>query len=60
MRKRLLRSVLVAAFSAVVAVGALAGFSGAQNSGHGAGGARVAASAVGVVLPERVDDSVWD
>ncbi|GAB2328321.1 hypothetical protein AB0N20_17530 [Streptomyces griseoincarnatus] len=34
MRKRMLRSVLVAALSAVVAFGALSGLSGAQDSGN--------------------------
>ncbi len=61
MRKRMLRSVLVAAFSAVAAFGTLAGLSGVQGDGHGASGARTTGTvAVGVETPVSTDDSVWD
>ncbi|GGW62695.1 hypothetical protein GCM10010503_45010 [Streptomyces lucensis JCM 4490] len=61
MRKRMLRSVLVAAFSAVAAFGMLAGLSGAQGDGHTSSGARATGTvAVGVETPVSMDDSVWD
>ncbi|MFJ8108893.1 hypothetical protein [Streptomyces sp. NPDC096132] len=61
MRNRLLRSVLVAAFSAVVAFGTLAGLSGAKSDSTQQGGARsTQVAAVGVELPVRLDDTVWD
>lgn len=61
MRKRMLRSVLVAAFSAVVAFGTLAGLSGMQGDGHKASGTRTTGTvAVGVKTPVSMDDSVWD
>lgn len=59
MRKRMLRSVLVAAFSAVVAFGTLAGLSGAESGAHHVGGAQ---SSVAVVdePPAFPADSTWD
>jgi len=61
MRKRMLRSVLVAAFSAVVAFGALAGLSGAESGAHKVGGAQVVTAADGgddsPVFPA---DTSWD
>ncbi|BDH08756.1 hypothetical protein [Streptomyces seoulensis] len=52
MRNRMLRSVLVAAFSTVVAVGTLAGLSGATSAHEpGAGGSVTAAG---------VQDTRWD
>jgi hypothetical protein len=61
MRNRLLRSVLVAAFSTVVAFGALAGLSGAKGDVARVSGAQVAKSvAVDGGTPVTTDDSVWD
>lgn len=61
MRKRMLRSVLVAAFSAVVAFGTLAGLSGVRSDAHKAGGAQavavVADSSETLATPF---DSRWD
>jgi len=59
MRKRMLRSVLVAAFSAVVAFGALSGLSGAKSDAHETGGVQsvVVADDELVVGPA---DSKWD
>ena len=59
MSKRMLRSVLVAAFSAVVAFGAVAGLSGVSSDAHGAGGVQYVADDVAgdeVVVPA---DSSW-
>jgi hypothetical protein len=61
MRKRMLRSVLVAAFSAVVAFGTLAGLSGAKSDAHKVGGVQSAAVAtVDDTTPTFPDDSRWD
>lgn len=61
MRKRMLRSVLVAAFSTVVAFGALAGLSGTESSGHKVGGAHtVTAADVGDDTPVVPLDTSWD
>jgi hypothetical protein len=62
MRKKMLRSVLVVAASAVVAFGALAGLSGAQSDAHGAVvGAEVAPTgAVGDEMVSLPADSKWD
>ena len=61
MRKRMLRSVLVAAFSAVAAFGSLSGFSGAEAGAHHAVGADVTrVTAVRAETPVAMDDSVWD
>ena len=62
MRKKMLRSVLVVAFSAVVAFGALAGLSGAKSDVHGAVvGAEIApAVAVGDGAVNLPADSKWD
>ncbi|RIH62150.1 hypothetical protein D3C59_03095 [Streptomyces sp. SHP22-7] len=61
MRMRMLRSVLVAAFSTVAAFGVLAGLSGGTSSEQEAGGTHSAAVAVvgekPVALPA---DTVWD
>lgn len=59
MRKRMLRSVLVAAFSAVVAFGTLAGLSGAQSDAHRVGSAQspVAVTDEPLAFPA---DSTWD
>jgi hypothetical protein len=61
MRNKMLRSVLVAAFSAVVAIGALTGLSGAKSDAFKTGGAHfVAAGAVGDETPAFPLDSTWD
>ncbi|MBT2415235.1 hypothetical protein J7I94_32650 [Streptomyces sp. ISL-12] len=62
MRKRMLRSVLVAAFSAVAALGTVAGLFGVQGDTHETGGERtVAAVAVGDEVPSYLPaDSKWD
>lgn len=61
MRNRMLRSVLVAAFSAVVALGALAGLSGAKSDVHGVGGAETAETVVvGDEAQAFPADTVWD
>lgn len=60
MRNRMLRSVLVAAFSAVVAFGTLAGLSGAESDAHHVGNA---AQSLVVVEDEPLAfpaDSTWD
>ncbi|MEV7072008.1 hypothetical protein ACIQJT_17775 [Streptomyces sp. NPDC091972] len=59
MRKRMLRSVLVAAFSAVVAFGALSGLSGAKSDARETGGVQsvVVADDELVAVPA---DSKWD
>ena len=59
MRNRMLRSVLVAAFSAVVAFGALSGLSGAKSDAHETDGVHtvVVADDDLVVVPA---DSKWD
>ncbi|MFD0316342.1 hypothetical protein [Streptomyces flavalbus] len=60
MHKRMLRSVLVAAFSAVVAFGTLAGLSGAKGDVHEADG-QVAVVAVAADQPLYFPaDSRWD
>ncbi|MER6746977.1 hypothetical protein ACFW6C_18700 [Streptomyces fungicidicus] len=55
----MLRSVLVAAFSAVVAFGTLAGLSGAESDAHHVGSAQspVVVSDEPQAFP---DDSTWD
>lgn len=61
MRNRLLRSVLVAAISAVVAVGTMVGLSGASGDGAHTGGTRISeAASVDTNLPVGLDDSTWD
>ncbi|MFG2680299.1 hypothetical protein [Streptomyces sp. NPDC048392] len=62
MRKKMLRSVLVVAVSAVVAFGALAGLSGAKGDAHGAVvGVEIApAAAVGDEAVNLPADSKWD
>lgn len=61
MRKRMLRSVLVAAFSAVVALGTLVGLSGAESDVHKVGGAQtVTAADGGDDTPAVPDDTSWD
>ncbi|GHI91501.1 hypothetical protein TPA0905_09720 [Streptomyces olivaceus] len=61
MRMRMLRSVLVAAFSTVVAIGALAGLSSGASGEHEAGGAHSAAVGVTGDRPESLPaDTVWD
>ncbi|MET4659312.1 hypothetical protein [Streptomyces fungicidicus] len=59
MRKRMLRSVLVAAFSAAVAFGTLAGLSGAVSDAHHVGSAQspVVVNDEPQAFP---DDSTWD
>jgi hypothetical protein len=59
MRKRMLRSVLVAAFSAVVAFGTLSGLSGTKSDARETGGAQsvVVADDDLIVFPA---DSKWD
>ncbi|AWW38486.1 hypothetical protein DN051_18995 [Streptomyces cadmiisoli] len=67
MRKRTLRSVLVAAFSAVVAFGALSGLSGAKSDAWADsswGSVRASAGIVpdsswGPTSPMTADDSSW-
>ncbi len=64
MRNRMLRSVLVAAFSTVVALGALSGLSGAESGDRPANGDEVttaiaAADASGTGETGE-QDSVWD
>jgi hypothetical protein len=61
MRKRMLRSVLVAAFSAVVAFGSLGGFSGAKGDARADSSWAVTtatAAGSGDVL-SGADDSSW-
>ena len=61
MRKRMLRSVLVAAFSAVVAFGTLSGLSGAKTDAHKTGGAgSVAVVAADDDLMAVPADTRWD
>ncbi|MFH8802252.1 hypothetical protein ACH4F6_22025 [Streptomyces sp. NPDC017936] len=61
MRKRMLRSVLVAAFSAVVAVGTLVGLSEAKSDAHETSGARAVTVAAAVEDTQAVPfDSRWD
>lgn len=62
MRKRMLRSVLVAAFSAVVAFGALSGLAGTKSDARETGGAQsvvVADDDVTEVILVPAD-SKWD
>lgn len=59
MRNRMLRSVLVAAFSAVVAFGAVAGLSGVSSDAHGAGGVRYVADEVVGDAAAFPADSTW-
>jgi hypothetical protein len=60
MRKRMLRSILVAAFSAVVAFGSLSGLSGAKGDNRADSAWSLAATTVasgdGTV---HADDSAW-
>lgn len=61
MRNRLLRSVLVTAFSTVVAFGALAGLSGAKGEVHRASGTQAAGTVLAAsASPDMPSDSVWD
>lgn len=60
MRKRMLRSVLVAAFSAVVALGTLAGLSGGKGDVHEAGGQDVVVEDAGTQPLYFPADSRWD
>jgi hypothetical protein len=61
MQNRMLRSVLVAAFSAVMALGVLAGLSGAGDDRYGAGGAEAAETVVvGETAQSFPADTVWD
>jgi len=66
MRKKMLRLVLVAAFSAVTAFGALGGLSDAKSDTQAdsvwpevAASTVVAGDSVWPVSPDRTDDSVW-
>ncbi|MEU6337861.1 hypothetical protein ACPC27_01835 [Streptomyces cellulosae] len=59
MRKRMLRSVLVAAFSAVVAFGTLAGLSDAGSDAHHVGSALSSQSVDQEPLAFPAD-STWD
>ncbi|GAA4796885.1 hypothetical protein GCM10023220_24890 [Streptomyces ziwulingensis] len=62
MSKRLLRSVLVAAFSAVVAFGTLNGLDAAQGDGRADSVwsmTVVSAGPVGTDVESGTDDSVW-
>ena len=66
MRKKMLRLVLVAAFSAVTAFGALSGLSDAKGDVRAdsvwpvaAAATAVAGDSVWPVSPDRTDDSVW-
>lgn len=67
MRKRMLRSMLVAAFSAVVAFGALSGLAGTKGDSRAdstwgpsvASAARAGDSTWGVGSPTSADDSTW-
>ncbi|WEH16354.1 hypothetical protein [Streptomyces sp. VNUA24] len=64
MRTRMLRSVLVAAFSTVVAFEALSGFSGVESGDRLANGDEVSTAVVAVQPGGTADtgeqDSVWD
>ncbi|WP_367321775.1 hypothetical protein [Streptomyces sp. HUAS ZL42] len=61
MRKRMLRSMLVAAVSAVVAFGTLAGLSGAKSDVHKVGGEQsVTVAADGDGTPVIPLDTRWD
>jgi hypothetical protein len=61
MRNKMLRSVLVAAFSAVVAFGALADLSGAKGDVQAAGASGTTQSVVvGDEAPAFPTDTVWD
>lgn len=66
MRNRMLHSVLVAAFSAVVAIGAFGGVSGEKSDTRAdsvwpaaAQTVVVAGDSVWPVVPAHTDDSVW-
>ncbi len=59
MRNRMLRSVLVAAFSAVVAFGTLAGLSGAESDAHHVGSAQSSVAVTNEPLAFPAD-STWD
>ncbi|WP_369035340.1 MULTISPECIES: hypothetical protein [Streptomyces] len=59
MRNRLLRSVLVAAFSAVVAFGALAGLSGVSSDARGADGVQYVADDIVGDASAFPADSSW-
>ncbi|MFF3380761.1 hypothetical protein ACFYXF_48440 [Streptomyces sp. NPDC002680] len=59
MRNRMLRSVLVAAFSAVVAFGALAGLSGVSSDAHSTGGVQYVADEVVGDASAFPADSTW-
>lgn len=61
MHKKMLRSVLVAAFSAVVAFGALTSLSGVKSDAHNTGGVQsVAVETVDDVPPAIPLDTRWD
>ncbi|WP_443031849.1 hypothetical protein [Streptomyces sp. CA-210063] len=64
MRNRMLRSVLVAAFSTVVAFGALGGLSGAESGDRLANGDEASTGVVAVEAGGTGEtgeqDSVWD
>jgi hypothetical protein len=61
MRNRMLRSVLVAAFSTVVAFGALTGLSGVKGDAHRVSGTEAAdIVAVGEEAQAFPADTVWD
>ncbi|WP_420864098.1 hypothetical protein [Streptomyces deccanensis] len=64
MRNRMLRSVLVAAFSTVVAFGALSGLSGTESVARPANGdeasTAVVAAEAGSTAETGEQDSVWD
>lgn len=61
MSKRMLRSVLVAAFSAVVAFGTLAGLSGVKSDVHKAGAAQsVTVETTGGETQDSPLDTRWD
>jgi hypothetical protein len=61
MRNKMLRSVLVAAFSTVVAFGALAGLSGVKGDVQGAGASGITLSVVvDDETPAFPADTVWD
>lgn len=64
MRKRMLRSVLVAAFSTVVAFGTPAGLSGAKSGVHEVGGTEIVTVAAAAVVSDETPavpaDTSWD
>ncbi|UIX35704.1 hypothetical protein [Streptomyces sp. GQFP] len=60
MRNRMLRSVLVAAFSAVVAFGTVAGLSGVSSDAHKADGVQYVADEAVSDATTTPADSKWD